>query len=285
MRQSDEFCFVGESVPNSNTVIPSDNGKMSSLQITEITGKDHKNVMRDIRNLLEQGVAALNFEPGTYLDANQQSRPCYNLTKKGCLILASGYDAKLRERIIDRWEELETKGQSASLIPNFSNPAEAARAWAEQYEARLNAEQSREQLRLTTETQVEQLKQQAPKVEYFDKVIDSTGLLTVNMVAACFGISTIKLNKLLCQWGIQYKQSSTYFLYAKYREKGYTEHKPYPYVDSKGETRTRQHMFWTEKGKQFIIDLYTRQAEAERARRTQPKEVATEQSKKEEAAV
>lgn len=141
------------------------------------------------------------------------------------------------------------------------------------------------QLQLTTAAQQQELKAQAPKVEYFDKVIDSTGLLTVNMVAACFGISTIKLNKLLCQWGIQYKQSSTYFLYAKYREKGYTEHKPYPYVDSKGETRTRQHMFWTEKGKQFIIDLYTRQAEAERARRTQPTEVATEQSKKEEAAV
>lgn len=149
--------------------------------------------------------------------------------------------------------------------------------------AEVSAEKA--QLQLTTAAQQQELKAQAPKVEYFDKVIDSTGLLTVNMVAACFGISTIKLNKLLCQWGIQYKQSSTYFLYAKYREKGYTEHKPYPYVDSKGETRTRQHMFWTEKGKQFIIDLYTRQAEAERARRTQPKEVATEQSKKEEAAV
>lgn len=141
----------------------------------------------------------------------------------------------------------------------------------------------KEQLKLTTETQQQELKAQAPKVEYFDKVIDSSGLLTVNMVAACFGISPIKLNKLLVQWGIQYKQSGTYFLYAKYRDKGYAEHKPYPYVDSKGETRTRQHMFWTEKGKQFIIELYTREAQAERARRNQVKEVG--QVKKEEAAV
>lgn len=143
----------------------------------------------------------------------------------------------------------------------------------------------KEQFRLTSETQQQELKAQAPKVEYFDKVIDSTGLLTANMVASCFGISPIKLNKLLCQWGIQYKQSSTYFLYAKYREKGYAEHKPYPYVDSKGETRTHQHMFWTEKGKQFIIELYTKQAQAERARKALSKEQEVEQVKNEEAAV
>lgn len=81
---------------------------MSSLDIAELTGKLHKNVMRDIRDLLEQGVARLNFELGTYSDANGQKRPCYNLTPKGVLILASGYDAVLREKIINRLEELET---------------------------------------------------------------------------------------------------------------------------------------------------------------------------------
>ena len=140
----------------------------------------------------------------------------------------------------------------------------------------------KEQLRLTSVAQEEQLKTQAPQVEYFRKVIDSTGLQTVNMIASCFGISPIKLNKLLCQWGIQYKQSGTYFLYAKYRDKGYAEHKPYPYIDSKGETKTRQHMFWTEKGKQFIIELYTDKAKAERARKAL-NEQKLEQSKEREA--
>lgn len=140
----------------------------------------------------------------------------------------------------------------------------------------------KEQLRLTSAAQEEQLKTQAPQVEYFHKVIDSTGLQTVNMIASCFGISPIKLNKLLCQWGIQYKQSGTYFLYAKYRNKGYAEHKPYPYIDSKGESKTRQHMFWTEKGKQFIIELYTDKAKAERARKAL-NEQKLEQSKEREA--
>ena len=105
-------------------IISSNDGRMSSLEIANLTGKEHKNVMRDIRNLLDQGVAALNFELGQYKDANQQDRPCYNLTKKGCLILASGYDAKLREKIIDRWEQLETERQTGGFqIPQSYSQA------------------------------------------------------------------------------------------------------------------------------------------------------------------
>lgn len=84
---------------------------MSSLQISEITGKRHADVMRDIRVLLEQGVSERNFALSSHNQPQPnggfKNLPCYYLTKKGCLILASGYDAKLREKIIDRWEQLE----------------------------------------------------------------------------------------------------------------------------------------------------------------------------------
>lgn len=88
---------------------------MSSLQISEITGKRHDAVLRDIRNLLEQGVNAHNFVAVEYTDAKGEQRPCYHLTKKGCLILASGYNAVLREKIIDRWEELES-GKAQPIV-------------------------------------------------------------------------------------------------------------------------------------------------------------------------
>lgn len=90
--------------------------KMSSLQIAEITGKRHADVMRDIRNLLEQGVAERNFALSEYKDVTGRTLPCYYLTKKGCLILASGYDAKLREKIIDRWEELEIEKRATKPL-------------------------------------------------------------------------------------------------------------------------------------------------------------------------
>ncbi len=115
---------------NGNEIIK--NETMTSVEIAEVTGKRHDNVVRDIQNILKQGVDALNFEETFYTDkANRQQR-CYSLTKKGCLILASGYDALLREKIINRWEELETK--EASLVKVPTTFAEALRLAADQAE-------------------------------------------------------------------------------------------------------------------------------------------------------
>ncbi|MDR0575466.1 MAG: phage antirepressor KilAC domain-containing protein, partial [Tannerella sp.] len=76
------------------------------------------------------------------------------------------------------------------------------------------------------------------------------------------GISHIKLNRLLCEWQIQYRQSECYFLHSRYRDKGYTVHRPHPYTDSQGNVKTRQHMYWTEKGKKFIVELYRKKIAA-----------------------
>ncbi len=126
----------------------------------------------------------------------------------------------------------------------------------------LEAEEEKERLQLVNIEQEHQLKLQAPKVEYHDKVLSSEGYLTVNMIADCLGISAIKLNKLLCEWDVQYYESKTYHLKAKYRDKGYVVHRPHPYVDSQGNIKTRQQMYWTELGKQFIIDLYNKKMAA-----------------------
>ena len=90
--------------------------RMSSLQIAEVTGKKHQHIMRDIRELLKQGVNASNFGLIKYEDSRGREKPCYFLTKKGCLILASGYDALLREKIIDRLEELETQARLSQSL-------------------------------------------------------------------------------------------------------------------------------------------------------------------------
>ena len=120
----------------------------------------------------------------------------------------------------------------------------------------LESEEEKERLLLTAAEQERQLKESAPKVEYYDKCLESKGYLTVNMIAADLGVSHIKLNKLLCDWGVQYKQTDTYFLTSRYRNMGYTVHRPWAYTDSNGQIKTRQHMYWTEIGKKFIIELY-----------------------------
>jgi len=84
---------------------------ISSLEIAEITGKQHKNVIRDIETQLTKVLgekALLKFEE-SYTNSNNREFKCYNLPKIEALILVSGYDAKLRASIIYRLDELERK--------------------------------------------------------------------------------------------------------------------------------------------------------------------------------
>lgn len=117
---------------NLNVVSQKLGESMSSLEIAEVTGKEHKNVMRDIQTLLSQGVDKLNFERISYKDSMNRVRDAYQLTYKGVLILASGYNPVLREKIINRWEELETGktepkfSQQSPSQPQLSDKIQAA---------------------------------------------------------------------------------------------------------------------------------------------------------------
>lgn len=82
---------------------------ITSLEVAELTGKRHDNVLADIRNILSQMEEnnRLNFQETSYTDSRNRKQTCYSLTKEGCLCLVSGYDANLRMKIINRWKELE----------------------------------------------------------------------------------------------------------------------------------------------------------------------------------
>jgi Rha family phage regulatory protein len=100
---------------------------MTSRDIAEIAGKEHRNVMRDIRAMLvelhgEGGM--LRFEHTLRNEQNGQSYPIYRLPKRETLILISGYSVELRAKIIDRWQELEA-ARAAPAPP----PAELPPRW------------------------------------------------------------------------------------------------------------------------------------------------------------
>ena len=224
---------------------------MSSLEIAELTGKQHAHVMRDIRSLLEQGVAQSNFGLGSYSDANGQNRPCYNLTKKGCLILASGYNAKLREKIIDRWEELETEKRNGGYqVP--SSFREALLLAAQQQEQIEQQQKQIEHKQATIEAQTTELKKQAPKVAYVDNVLQSVNTYNTNLIAKELGMSAETLNKKLQEIGVQYRQGGVWVLMHKYQGKGYTKTRTHTYTRSGGSTGTSMLTVWTERGRAFI---------------------------------
>lgn len=151
---------------------------MTSMEVAEITGKEHKHVMRDIRVLLEQGVHEANFGLTfiirTLPNNAQRKDPCYNITKKGCLILASGYNALLREKIIDRWEELETKErQTVPALPQ---------TYLEALKALVLSEEQKQVLALENESM-------KPKADYFDTLVERGSNLNLRDTAKMIGVS------------------------------------------------------------------------------------------------
>lgn len=249
-----------------NLVFQNSNGSdvTTSLIVAQVFGKEHKNVVRDIENLsCSESFNRLNFERITYKDARNREQTAYEMTKDGFSFLVMGYTGtkagEFKERFINEFNKRESLLKNDDYILMRSQQILQKRLEASEERLR-QLEAKTEQLQNTVELQDKELKQATPKVEYCDKVLSSEGYLTVNMIAACLGISDIKLNKLLCQWGIQYKESGVYYLYSKYRDKGYTVHKPHAYIDSLGNIKTRQHMYWTEIGKKFILELYSSKA-------------------------
>lgn len=114
------------------------NIEMTSREIAKLTYKEHKNVKRDIENmLLGLELDTLKFER-IYLDSMNREQLEYVLPKDEILCLIAGYNVKLRMAIIKRIDELEKQLSSNSLqLPDFFNPAIAARAWADQVEKNL----------------------------------------------------------------------------------------------------------------------------------------------------
>lgn len=171
-KTSDEF----ENIFPTNIKASSDIA-MTSLDVAEITGKEHKNVVRDIRRILEQGANQLNFELVNYKDKKGEERAMYNLTAKGVLILASGYNVLLREKIIDRLEEWET-GKRTNNLPSYQidDPIKRAQKWIEEQQARQVLEAK------VTESQ-KQLEEQAPKVAFAEAITSSSNSCLIGELA------------------------------------------------------------------------------------------------------
>ena len=223
---------------------------MTSLEIAEVTGKAHAHVMRDIRALLEQGVNESNFGLVSYTDKKGEERPMFNLTPKGCLILASGYDALLREKIINRLEVLE-KMNTPRVPQSF---AEALMLAAKQQE---QIEQQQRELE-NKNTEVLQLSatitEMQPKVSYVDMILDCKETVTTTQIAQDYGKSAKAFNVLLRNFEIQHKVGGQWILYAKYLPCGYVQSDTVSITHRDGSNGSVMHTKWTQKGRLFLYE-------------------------------
>lgn len=96
---------------------------MSSREIAELTGKDHKHVLSDIRKMFDDlGLHSAEFS-AQYKDSTGRTLPMFNLPKRETLILVSGYDTVLRAKVVDRVAELESQSAGAFKIPGTLSEA------------------------------------------------------------------------------------------------------------------------------------------------------------------
>lgn len=93
-----------------------ENYALNSREVAEMVEKTHANLLKDIRSYINQ-LAEVNFHSGdfftesTYVDSNNQSRPCYLVTKKGCEFIAHKLTGQkgteFTARYINRFHEME----------------------------------------------------------------------------------------------------------------------------------------------------------------------------------
>lgn len=212
--------------------------------VAEVFGKRHDHVMRDIENLeCSSDFRLPNFGESTFVNEQGRRFRKYLLSKDGLMFLVMGYRgakaAEMKERYIAEFNRMEQfiKEQIKMSSYMIKNPIERATRWIEEEKERMLLE--------------DKLTEQAPKVEFHDKVLRSKELLTVTTIAKDFGMSAIEFNRLLRLHGIQYRQGNKWHLYDRYADKGYVDYVTY----EQGNTLMR----WTQAGRLFLYEFLKEQ--------------------------
>ena len=197
---------------------------MTSLEIAELTGKQHKDVMKAIRNM-EPAWVKVNgrkFALVEYLDKKGELRPCYQLTKTECLYIATKFNDEARAKLVLRWEELERahRGQSPCALPS-----------------------PKKILALADEIIGEGLR-------VLNEPAEDT--LTATQVAKTFNMTVYDFNAILRDMGIQYRRHGQWNLSDDLQGRGYTAMRTHISYSLKGEKKVKVYMTWTMAGLRFL---------------------------------
>lgn len=129
------------------------------------------------------------------------------------------------------------------------------------YPAALRALADSEERRLALETengaQRQEIADFQPMRQYLDKILSSPGALATTQIAADYGISAKKLNKILHAEGIQRCVNGQWILYREHMGKGYTKSATTPITHGDGAPDAKMHTYWTQKGRLLIHQILT----------------------------
>lgn len=230
---------------------------MSSREISILCNKQHGHVCRDIENLNatyeKMGLSKIGEGYYTHPNTGDQQHREFLLTKEQTIDLITGYKPELRIKINRRWAELEKQVQANIIaLPNFANPADAARAWAEQFEAKQLAEK--------------QIAVLAPKAEALEAIADTSNTYCLRECAKTIGIRESDLIKLLIDKKWVYRDSDRKLQpHAQYVINGVFTNRTSPVIKNKndGQERVFLHMRVTAFGLTRITGLVNKMRKAQ----------------------
>lgn len=209
---------------------------MSSREIAELTGKRHDNVMQVIRALITDQILTPESQESSF-DHRGNTYACWDLSKRDSLVLVARLSPEFTARIVDRWMELESR--VTVMLPDFSNPAASARAWAEQFELQQAAQQA--------------LALAAPKVAFVDQYVEANGSMGFRQVAKLLNANERQFRQMLLDKGVMYYLGGVLTPYSQHQDTGRFEVKI-------GTSVANGHAFnqarFTSKGVQWIAGLW-----------------------------
>ena len=223
------------------TKLFNENGEqiITSLDIAKLTGKEHRNVLRDIRNMEPawEKLHQLKFEQMQIRENlpnnGYRLRTVYALTKLECLYIATKYDDVSRARLVLRWEELEKedvrrKKEEVSASPKL----------------------------LMTEREILKKGDEIRRGQIGKENAPADGCFTISEVAEMLKTSVKELNQFLVKQDIQFRRDGRYYLTPKYEGSGFAKERAFHYFSLEGEKKERFYLVWTPEGMEFIRHLY-----------------------------
>ena len=166
-----------------------------------------------------------------------------DMAKQICMIQRSDIGRRYREYFLDVERQWNSPDAIMARALQFANRQLAA------------LQQQNTELTDTVAVQKQQILEMQPKASYYDVVLDCKDLLSTSAIAKDYGKSAVWMNRYLHEKGVQFKQGEIWLLYQKYAEKGYTSTKTHSYLGNDGETHTKPHTYWTQKGRLFLYEL------------------------------
>ena len=198
---------------------------MTSLDIAELCGKPHNDILKAIRKM-ELAWVKINggkFSLVEYKDSKGELRPCYSLSKTECLYIATKFKDDMRAKLVLRWEELERE--------------------------RLG---DRQQLALPSPQKILAMADQivGDGLRILNEAAEDT--LTATQVAKTFNMTTLDFNAVLRDMGIQYRRNGRWNLSDDLQGRGYTAERTHVSYSLKGEKKIHHYMTWTLEGLRFL---------------------------------